>query len=203
MRDRPSPNGVISAGSSKEERIKEFILKHANRDVTGDTADPLDLRLVARSADSPVARAVAAAAAMLQARYTLQVIFVGANAVEVASASAADVTLVADAVGLISNPRLLDVHEQLVVDGKAVWTGDSMRREPTKCDAFESYSGNCDATARNARQAFAQLWSHCVPLALSRFAAAPAPAVEIGTAAIAAEQSASDQESRPDLPEAQ
>ena len=62
------------------------------------------------------------------------------------------------------NIRLLDAHEQLVLSESCCWTGDCMRREPAKRDAFECFADDCKETARWARISFERLWSVSIPL---------------------------------------
>jgi len=62
------------------------------------------------------------------------------------------------------NARLLDAHEQLVVGKTACWTGDCMRREPNKRDAFECFADDCQETSAWARTSFDRLWAASVPL---------------------------------------
>ena len=57
----------------------------------------------------------------------------------------------------MSDIRLLDAHEQLVLDAATAWVGDCMRRDPSRRDTYEFYS-NCPVTARHAVCSFAQMW---------------------------------------------
>jgi hypothetical protein len=52
------------------------------------------------------------------------------------------------------DPRLIEAHEQLVLGAQTCWIGDSMRRDPTKCDAFESYVEGCGEAAGCALVSF-------------------------------------------------
>jgi hypothetical protein len=63
------------------------------------------------------------------------------------------------------NPRLLDAHEQLVIGANAAWTGDCMRRDPTKRDAFESFNTDCPEAAGWAHVSFERIWQVSSPLA--------------------------------------
>jgi hypothetical protein len=78
------------------------------------------------------------------------------------------------------HPRLIEAHEQLVLGPQACWIGDSMRRDPTKCDAFESYVEGCGEAAGCALVSFERLWVACEPL-LVRGLRSPAPVNETGT----------------------
>ncbi|MFM1813324.1 MAG: hypothetical protein RLZ98_19 [Pseudomonadota bacterium] len=160
---RPTP-----ATASKEDKIKDFILSTLAATAQVDDASVPELLLVAKSPDSPVARAVAAVAAGSGAAFGLQIVFVVSAAAEAAAIGEADVSMYADTVGVIDASRFMDVHEQLVLGPATVWFGDSMRREPAKRDAFESFHRDNATASRNARRSFARLWSHCTPLAVSR-----------------------------------
>ena len=65
------------------------------------------------------------------------------------------------------HPRLIEAHEQLVIDTETCWIGDCMRRDPTKCDAYESFVEGCGEAAGCAAVSFERLWTTCQPL-LSR-----------------------------------
>jgi len=62
------------------------------------------------------------------------------------------------------NPRLLDAHEELVVGPLTSWTGDCMRRDPNKRDAYESFNSGCAEAAGWARISFDRLWQASEPL---------------------------------------
>src|SRR5262249_10884562 len=60
--------------------------------------------------------------------------------------------------------RLMDAHEQLVLDEQTSWIGDSMRREPLKHDAFETFAADCPDTARCLTVFFERLWQASEPI---------------------------------------
>src|SRR5262245_40584060 len=64
----------------------------------------------------------------------------------------------------VRDPRLIEAHEQLVLGACACWTGDTMRRDPATCDAYESFVGDAPELAA-ARINFEHLWSDGEPLA--------------------------------------
>ena len=78
------------------------------------------------------------------------------------------------------NPRLMEAHEQLVLGPETCWIGDSMRREPTKCDAYEAYVDSCLKTTATVVTSFERLWRTCEPL-LSRL---PMPPITSDSATI-------------------
>ena len=61
-------------------------------------------------------------------------------------------------------PRLIEAHEQLVLGPQTCWIGDSMRREPAKCDAYETILDDCAETAASAMVSFERLWQTSEPL---------------------------------------
>jgi hypothetical protein len=80
----------------------------------------------------------------------------------------------------VRNPRLIEAHEQLVLGTYACWTGDTMRRDPATCDAYESFVEDCAWMTAAAGATFERLWADGEPLpdgALLAGAAAPAPAI--------------------------
>jgi hypothetical protein len=67
-------------------------------------------------------------------------------------------------VRLSRNPRLIEAHEQLTIGARIAWTGDSMRRDPATCDAYESFVEDCPEIAATAAATFERLWRDCAPL---------------------------------------
>jgi len=66
-------------------------------------------------------------------------------------------------------PTLMDAHEQLVLGAMMSWSGDSMRREPSKRDAFELFRSSCEQSAEYGLRGFNMLWdaSEVIPVRLS------------------------------------
>ena len=64
MRDKERPGRHSPAVVNKEKKIKEFILDFLTNNYHEQAADAAEILLIARSPDSPVARAVASVAAM-------------------------------------------------------------------------------------------------------------------------------------------
>ncbi|MEI9900520.1 MAG: hypothetical protein WDN31_10815 [Hyphomicrobium sp.] len=65
---------------------------------------------------------------------------------------------------LARDPRLLAAHEQLSLTPTTTRIGDSMRRDPGKRDAFESYAANCAKTGAHASRSFESLWRTTAPV---------------------------------------
>ena len=123
--------------------------------------------LIARSAASPVARALVAMGPELAAAgISVQVIFTSVASDATAQSWSAPGSAIpfARSVRLTRNPRLADAHEQLVLGDGMAWYGDCMRRDPEKRDAFERFHAACDETARMAAQSFQRIWALSAPV---------------------------------------
>jgi hypothetical protein len=159
---RPSAFTRVHAISKEEKelRLKEFIARdlEARKDDAA-LAGSVAYRLVALSIESPVVRALGALASEITAR---------GIAIEVAflckvSAVDAERTIPGVICRIANDRRLFDAHEQLVLSDKDVWTGDCMRRDPTRRDAYECYNINCKKTADWASSSFNRIWSLAKP----------------------------------------
>jgi hypothetical protein len=64
---------------------------------------------------------------------------------------------------VISDPRLLEAHEQLVLSDKKAWIGDCMRRDPSRRDAYESCCDGSDSRASWAARSFEHMWAAAAP----------------------------------------
>ena len=154
---RFSPNARLNVVSKeqKEERLKAFISDHLATALASPEATPITYRLLALSAESPAARALQSLASELSAAgVTVQTVL--ANRSQPAATQSGECRFVTDV-------RLLDAHEQLVLDETTVWIGDCMRRDPLKRDSYELYSDTCPATAGRAVRSFAQIWRAAGP----------------------------------------
>jgi hypothetical protein len=143
------------AREEKEARLRAFIANHADAQrASGIASGVVTYRLLALSAESPAARALAALAPDLAAAgIGVQAIFARRAATQMPEG--ADCRFVTDV-------RVLDAHEQLVLDRATAWIGDCMRRDPLKRDAYELYSDS-PVTAGHAARSFAQIWRAAGP----------------------------------------
>jgi hypothetical protein len=159
MRDRHSPAVDVVRCESKQAKLEEFIAGAiaASREAEGAAASLASgWSLVARSPASPVVKAVWRLRRDQHAgSIGLRVLFLSLDAVVVEAGSAAC------SVRRVCDPRLADAHEQLVLGPSTCWIGDSMRRDPARCDAYESYAANCATTADFARTSFERMWQAC------------------------------------------
>lgn len=132
--------------------------------------------LVARSLESPVVKAVAGAADEIAgAGFNLRLILAQLDASASARDWSQDITL-AHEVRWAKHPRLIEAHEQLVLGPEACWIGDCMRRDPTKCDAYESFVEDCGEAAGCAAVSFERLWCASQPLVCREPGAIDVPA---------------------------
>ena len=150
MRFPPNARPNVIAREEKETRLKAFIASHMESHRASGVAPGITTyRLLALSSESPVARALGALAPDLAAAgIGVQAVF--ARRAATVMPEGADCRFVTDV-------RLLDAHEQLVLDRATAWIGDCMRRDPLKRDSYELYSDS-PLTAGHAARSFAQIW---------------------------------------------
>jgi hypothetical protein len=166
MRLRPPLRVNVTRHEEKEQKLQDFLSHHlARRAHGGDAAHVTHLLIVARSLESPVVRAVASltediAGAGLSVRMILAQIDRG----PLPEDWGRTVTFTHD-LRWAKHPRLIEAHEQLVVGPETCWIGDCMRRDPAKCDAYESFVEGCGEAAGCAAVSFERLWLACQPLA--------------------------------------
>jgi hypothetical protein len=147
----------------KESRLKEFIQNDlAARKVAGESMFGVSYRLLARSSDSPAACALLAVAdeALALGIQIRTLLMQHGTAMRSASTGQG---FSAGEWRAISDPRLLDAHEQLVLSDKKVWIGDCMRRDPARRDSYESYCDSSDSRALWAARSFEHMWLSAAP----------------------------------------
>ncbi len=162
----------------KEDRLLDFLGYYLELLDCSEHSDPKQktVTLLARSPRSPVARALYAfASEMSDAAINLEVIFAQLEPTDLLSNW---FDMVVDetsntprpVIRWAKTPSLMDAHEQLVLGTAMSWSGDSMRREPSKRDAFELFRSDCKESARYGIHAFQAIWevSEPVPVRLSK-----------------------------------
>ncbi len=160
----------------KETRLQDFIRQELAE--LGDAAAGVRCMILARSPDSPVARAVAAFASELDShKIAPRVIFSSVQGDGTATPSAGADWLKGCNLCFVRHPQLIDAHELLVMGHQASWIGDSMRRDPQKRDAYECYTRSSAPTAETTARSFEQIWQR------SETAAPPAPKTDGATSA--------------------
>lgn len=165
---RPPLRVSVTRHGDKEQKLRDFIAQHiaATDDLTG--ADRVSqIQVVARSIESPVVKAIAALAREIaEANVSVRMIMAHADHDTFGDAwsDAGHAVGFDHEVRWARHPRLIEAHEQLVLGPQTCWIGDSMRRDPTKCDAFESYVEGCGEAAGCALVSFERLWVASEPL---------------------------------------
>jgi hypothetical protein len=160
--------GAPSAASlvrpeEKQPKLEAFISRHLE---SGSSGPGTSILVVARSRESPVVRAIAALCGpIVSAGHPLRIIlgYIDHGGLSAGTAAGLAPALECE-VRWAKNRRLLEAHEQLVLNSLSCWTGDSMRRDPCKCHALETYVDACAHTTGAATRFFERLWRVCEPL---------------------------------------
>jgi hypothetical protein len=176
----PLRTSVVKRGE-KEQRLGAFIASHFARD--REFSGHNEVLLLARSVESPVVRAVISSALQI-ASAGCSVRMILANADREAMPSAwlfPDAPRIDCEMRWARNRRLLEAHEQLVLGPGTCWVGDSMRRDPSKCDAYETFFESDAGSAASARVSFQRLWAVAEP-AIPSALPLPAPFVPASVA---------------------
>jgi hypothetical protein len=142
----------------KEAKLRDFVRQHMQR-LAAANARGVCYLLVARSVESPIAKALAFLAEdMAAAGISVAVVLAKADGGPLSTEMPSIRALASAGCSLLADPRLLDAHELLVLGPKTAWIGDCMRREPAKRDAYECYSYDSGEVAGWARHSFDRLW---------------------------------------------
>lgn len=165
MRETTASRMQVVKKEEKETRLKELIASDLAKRAQGTAgaADRIYL-LVARSAESPVVRAIAALSAEIHAA--------GIEIMAVLCRPEAGNTVAGLAPGdnhlrILSDARFLEAHELLVLNRTVVWMGDCMRRDPARRDAYECHADDAAEIADWARASFVSLWRKAEPAPFS------------------------------------
>lgn len=165
MRKKNAPQVNVVRREQKEQKITEFLSDHLAQ--RGDKTAKTDqtrsgkILLLARSPESPVAKAlVTLNGEIAEAGCGLRVIFskVGSDEDSALWNEMNSPLAFAREVRIASNGALLDAHEQIVLCDQSSWMGDTMRRDPSRSDAYECYAANCMQSADFATKSFERLW---------------------------------------------
>jgi hypothetical protein len=121
--------------------------------------------VIARSVQSPVVKSVGSLAREIAtAGCAVRIILARSERSGPVDIPIAMQTATLCQVRLARNPRLIEAHEQLVIGARICWTGDTMRRDPATCDAYESFVEDCPEIAAAAASTFERLWGDAEPL---------------------------------------
>jgi len=166
MRLRPPLRMSVTRRGEKEQRLGEFIGEYLGDAQHARPQPGTEILLVARSVESPVVKAIAAQAAEIAAAgYGVRLIVAQTDVDSMPRGWALCDTVDVDCeVRWARKPRLIEAHEQLVLGPQTCWIGDSMRREPAKCDAYETYIDDCTKTTAVAILSFERMWQTSEPL---------------------------------------
>jgi hypothetical protein len=166
MRLRPPLRMSVTRRGEKEQRLGEFIGDYLAEVHTAAPRPRSEILLIARSVESPVVKAISSfAPEIVAASFGVRMIVAQTDAESMPRGwSLSDAVEVDCEVRWARKPRLIEAHEQLVLGPETCWIGDSMRREPAKCDAYETYIEECAKTATSAIISFERLWRTSEPL---------------------------------------
>lgn len=198
MSHHVAPQPSLVKREDKDDKLSQLLLHHLEMTGGSPAPDPkaATCLLVARSAESPVARKVLS----LGAEARLKGFFVRAIFAFLGTAETVQIAEACRASGWAlqlrwaRDLRLLEAHEQLVLGPATSWIGDSMRRDPLSRDACELYAPDCPDAAERAGLFFERLWQASEPV-LERQAPpmgeecdaglllqlAPTPSIRLGT----------------------
>jgi hypothetical protein len=156
----------ITRRGEKAQRLTAFLAQGLAK--AGADADPSQIggiSALARSLESPVARAIGTlAAGIAAAGCPVRLLLVRPDRLAPVGGSVYPQAAFDCEVRLARDPRLIEAHEQLVLGRRASWTGDSMRRDPAACDAYESFTEDCPDLAAALQSTFDRLWSAARPI---------------------------------------
>jgi hypothetical protein len=166
----PQHSMSVTRRGEKEARLGAFIVRGIEsvtaQEESGAEPEERAVLAIARSVQSPVIKSIAALAhEIAAARCSVRIILARTD-----RAALSDALIAAQAAGLdcevrlARNPRLIEAHEQLVLGRRTCWIGDTMRRDPVTCDAYESFVEDVPEIAAAARLTFERLWSDGEPL---------------------------------------
>lgn len=150
----------------KQQKLEAFIADYLDHPARRRSSAPRCFLVLARSAESPAAKAVLATG-LRGAGHGLSVRAIFATLGEDDAARLAELCRSSERglqVRWARDVRLMDAHEQLVLGETTSWTGDCMRREPSKHDAFEAFMPDSAEAARRAILFFERLWHVSVPI---------------------------------------
>ena len=180
-----SPARLVTVDrDEKDARLRAFMSGVLITNVNSATRHAAGVTVVARTPDSPVARAAALFAAdMAKAGIALRVIMLEIDLGSEDHTAAAGILDCASAeIRILGDIRFAAAHEQLTLSGDRVWIGDCMRRDPAKRDAFELYHSGDATAARHAEASFAKLWAAAKPAKRVRAATVSPEVIHAGQA---------------------
>jgi len=190
MSFRPPLRVSVTRHEEKERKLKDFLAHHITGTQTGSGATPnTHLLIVARSLTSPIVMAITGLSQEIaRAGLAVRLILAQLDAAPSPEDWGRSIAFGFE-IRWAKHPRLIEAHEQLVIGPHTCWIGDCMRRDPAKCDAYESFVEDCGEAAGCATVSFERLWGASQQLADSRSregalaAPGPMPPVEAASQA--------------------
>jgi hypothetical protein len=180
MRFTPPLRASVTRHGEKEQKLREFVRHRIGRRadaVKSPSAPGAQLMIVARSVDSPVVKAVFSLADELSlGGLCVRLILAQLEGEGLPEEWGTGALAFGYEIRWARHPRLIEAHEQLVIDPLTCWIGDCMRRDPAKCDAFESFVEDCGEAAGCAMVSFERLWVASEPVARAMRTPAGSPA---------------------------
>jgi hypothetical protein len=162
MSVRPPLRVSVTRHEEKEQKLRDFVGRHLAESDIGAGSQASQILVVARSLNSPVVKALTALGDELAAvRLTVRLIL--AHFDQEPQDWGRNVAF-AHELRWARHPRLIEAHEQLVLSPEICWIGDCMRRDPEKCDAYESFVEDCGEATGCATVSFERLWQASEPL---------------------------------------
>ena len=187
MRLKSPPRNETTEREEREQQLRDFI----NSNLDSLSQGPDAMLLIARAPDSLPARILFEMSPVLASRRLgAQFAFTGAAVATDGDAwrMQFDPAFIHE-IRVLRDPRYLDGHEQLVLGGRSMWFGDSMRREPDKRDAFASFIDGNEAASAHSRATFKRVWVAAKPIYAHGVAPhTPAPPAESEAVPAAAAQ---------------
>ena len=162
---RPPLRVSVTRHEDKEQKLRAFLAHHIARvQHSADAAPVSHLLLIARSLESPVVRAITALSEEIAAAGLATRLILAHVDREPLPEDWGSTIAFTHEIRWARHPRLVEAHEQLVLGPETCWIGDCMRRDPAKCDAYESYVEGCAEAERCSAVSFERLWLASQPL---------------------------------------
>lgn len=157
MRFATSPRLLHIGREEREAKLKEFIAADL---VHRKTSQAHTYLLLARAPDSPVARAIASLAKELSdADVCVRALVLDLEPFTDEPGRPSLTDIAHAEIRLLTDPRFMAAHEQLVLSPTTLWLGDCMRRDPAKRDAFEIFHDADPTASSHAMTSFGRLWA--------------------------------------------
>lgn len=181
----------------KETKLKAFVRTVIENSAARSGAESGNhpIMLIARSIESPSAKAIAALVreGVITSPVRTILALLPRSDADAEEAAAAIAALAGSNGGrIIRDVRLYDAHEQIVLGSVSSWIGDCMRRDPMKRDAYECFAADCSKTAGWARISFERLWQSCEPMTEDVLATASGAAADVCLPAVSGDDATAD-----------